>query len=244
MVWFWFREVALEQHGGLDLKAKLADKSISVAIYHTAGKGTRLSPLPGAENNNKPAVKLPVPGGLTILEAVVKQTGAYAGRGAGRLSVFWGDQVFIPSAAVDAAPTAEVDILCSLGPMPATSDEWEARGLHKYGLIAVNEAGEAAQVEKVTYDVAMALLASLGGVKAAGPSLGSFSVSSAMLTALCAEFAPELAAKSGSLDTDPHFWMPLTLAEAAYVEIMAKKDMATADATAHHARINALGARV
>ena len=26
----------------------------SVAIYHTAGKGTRLAPLPGAENNNKP----------------------------------------------------------------------------------------------------------------------------------------------------------------------------------------------
>ena len=26
----------------------------AVAIYHTAGKGTRLAPLPGAENNNKP----------------------------------------------------------------------------------------------------------------------------------------------------------------------------------------------
>ena len=25
-----------------------------MAIYHTAGKGTRLAPLPGAENNNKP----------------------------------------------------------------------------------------------------------------------------------------------------------------------------------------------
>ena len=31
----------------------------TVAIYHTAGKGTRLAPLPGAENNNKPGVKLP-----------------------------------------------------------------------------------------------------------------------------------------------------------------------------------------
>ena len=29
------------------------------ALYHTAGKGTRLAPLPGAENNNKPGVKLP-----------------------------------------------------------------------------------------------------------------------------------------------------------------------------------------
>ena len=29
---------------------------MSVAIYHTAGKGTRLAPLPGAENNNKPGL--------------------------------------------------------------------------------------------------------------------------------------------------------------------------------------------
>ena len=50
------------------------------------GKGTRLAPLPGAENNNKPGVKLPAcvalkSGGarpITILEAVIKQTGAYA----------------------------------------------------------------------------------------------------------------------------------------------------------------------
>lgn len=60
----------------------------------------RLAPLPGAENNNKPGVKLPscltvegarVP--LTILEAVCKQTGVYAASRKGRLSVYWGDQV-------------------------------------------------------------------------------------------------------------------------------------------------------
>lgn len=44
---------------------------------------SRLAPLPGAENNNKPGVKLPasldldgVATPLTILEAVLKQTGA------------------------------------------------------------------------------------------------------------------------------------------------------------------------
>lgn len=49
---------------------------ISVGLYHTAGKGTRLSPLPGAENNNKPAVQLPVPaqgGCATILEVGVSR---------------------------------------------------------------------------------------------------------------------------------------------------------------------------
>merc|ERR1719159_884315 len=48
---------------GVDLAQRLRDGA-AVAIYHTAGKGTRLAPLPGSENNNKPGVKLP--GLLTI----------------------------------------------------------------------------------------------------------------------------------------------------------------------------------
>jgi len=69
---------------GYDLDGVLRDGS-TVALYHTAGKGTRLAPLPGAENNNKPAVKLPAlleVGGsqqpLTVLEAVMRQTSSYA----------------------------------------------------------------------------------------------------------------------------------------------------------------------
>jgi len=45
--------------------------------FHTAGKGTRLAPLPGSENNNKPGVKLPATYGtgapISILEGVVQQ---------------------------------------------------------------------------------------------------------------------------------------------------------------------------
>ena len=29
---------------------------ISAALFHTAGKGTRMAPLPASENNNKPGV--------------------------------------------------------------------------------------------------------------------------------------------------------------------------------------------
>jgi hypothetical protein len=77
----------------MDLDALLSGGK-SVAMFHTAGKGTRLAPLPGSESNNKPAVKLPglvdvdgssVP--LTILEGVIKQTGVYAASRGGRLSV-------------------------------------------------------------------------------------------------------------------------------------------------------------
>ncbi len=99
---------AAERHGGVDISAQLRDGSVSIGLYHTAGKGTRLAPLPGAENNNKPGVKLPatvrvagqaVP--MTILEAVIRQTGCYARSRPGRLSVFWGDQIFVPTVPVD-----------------------------------------------------------------------------------------------------------------------------------------------
>jgi hypothetical protein len=42
--------------GEIDLDALLQDGTISAALYHTAGKGTRLAPLPASENNNKPGV--------------------------------------------------------------------------------------------------------------------------------------------------------------------------------------------
>jgi len=41
---------------GVDLEDMLSQKKISAALYHTAGKGTRLAPLPASENNNKPGV--------------------------------------------------------------------------------------------------------------------------------------------------------------------------------------------
>jgi len=116
-----------------------------------------------------------------------------------------------------------------------TKEEWEAEELHQYGLIAVDPRGAATQLEKVTYDVAKAYLPA--DVEKVGTSLGSFSVTSALMTALLEEFAPELGAKSACLDSDPHFWMPLTLQEDDYVAVMAKKKTAEAEARAHFARM-------
>jgi hypothetical protein len=187
---------------GIDLEKGMLDGSFSVGMYHTAGKGTRLAPIPGAENNNKPGVKLPgvvKAGGqtlpLTILEAVIKQTGSYAPSRKGRLSVFWGDQVFVPSVEVDYDGSKyHADILACMGPMP-TKEVWEEKGYSSYGLIAMGATGEGAQVEKVDFDTATKLLSGLGEVTSVGPSLGSFSVSAELLTCLSAEYAPELAAK-------------------------------------------------
>lgn len=222
-----------------DILSELVAGKISIGLYHTAGKGTRLAPLPGSENNNKPGVKLPatvsmdgkaVP--MTILEAVIKQTGCYAKSRLGRLSVFWGDQVFIPTAPVEYTVTHHADILCSLGPMPS-EEVWREKGMDKYGLIAVNSSGNAAQVEKVQHATAVQLLASLGEIQSVGVSLGSFSISHQLLTTLLEEFAPELAAKSGKLDSDPHLWMPMTLERSSYAQIMTQKGV-SAEASGRH----------
>jgi hypothetical protein len=214
---------------GADLDAMLASGG-TVGIYHTAGKGTRLAPLPGAENNNKPGVKLPslvevspgVTSELTILEAVVRQTGCYAPHRAGRCSVFWGDQIFVPAAGHLPSGSHHADILAQMGPMPS-EEEWTLKGLDKYGLITVNDQNEAAQVEKVSYETAQTLLKTFGKVTSVGPSLGSFSLSNEMLMALLTEFAADLASKQAKMDSDPHFWMPLTLAKDAYVSVMVTK---------------------
>ena len=99
----------------------------------------------------------------------------------------------------------------------------------------------ATQLEKVTYDTAKQFLPP--DVEKVGTSLGSFSLTAALMEALLGEFAPELAAKSACLDSDPHFWMPLTLKEADYVAVMSKKGTSAAEATAHYARMKSFRAK-
>ena len=48
--------LAAEKYDGFDLEGALASGTVSAALYHTAGKGTRMAPLPASENNNKPGV--------------------------------------------------------------------------------------------------------------------------------------------------------------------------------------------
>ena len=81
---------------------------------------------------------------------------------------------------------------------------------------------------------------SLGGIADVGTSLGSFSVTAALLEALTAEFAKELDAKRGCFDSDPHWWMPMTLPLDAYVALMAKKGIDAVASTAHHGRVRAM----
>lgn len=168
------------------------------------------------------------------------------------MSVFWGDQVFLPTAPFDAPPTHHADILCTLlGTTAPTAQEWTDQGLEKYGVIAVvgdddnNNNGkplEAAQVEKVSHATATAMLGALGQIRQVGPSLGSFSVSSVFLQALCSEFATELSEKTSKFDTDPHFWMPLTLPEESYISLMKQKGTPEEESKSHYGRMAAMKA--
>ncbi len=133
----------------------------------------------------------------------MRQTGIYASSRSGRLSVFWGDQIFVPTSPFKCSPTHHVDIMCTLEKEPPTEKVWKEKGLEKYGVIAVSggDSGDAAQVEKVDHATAMRMLKNLGDIARVGPSLGSFSVSAKILQALCVEFKAELDAKDGKLDT-------------------------------------------
>ncbi len=239
------RQKLLEQHK-IDL-VKCLEEGFSMGMYHTAGKGTRLAPLVFSEKNNKSAVLLPgilpLPTGpepLTILEAVIKQTSIYAAGRAGRLSVFWGDQIFIPSSTPPRSSTSHADILIRQFVAPPGMFDWEEQQLHCYGLITMDATGNAQQVEKQDFPSFMALcelgkLRSQGGI---GLSLGSFSLSSALLMALIEEFEPELKHRYGRMDSDPHFWMAFTLDRVTYVMLMEIKGVNTAEAEAHWIRMN------
>ncbi len=108
--------------------------------------------------------------------------------------MFWGDQVFIPSAETGGAISHHIQILCKLGPM-MNEEEWKERRMEKYGLIAVGASDEAVQVEKVNYSTAQSILRELGTIKCIGVSLGSFSISSRLLVLLLCTFKPELQTK-------------------------------------------------
>ncbi len=204
-----------------DLKG-LLESGGSVAMYHTAGKGTRMAPLPAAEANNKSAIKLPrmimingVMTPITVLEAVIFQTGIFASSRSARLCVYWGDQVFIPSQPVQFSGRHHAEILDIRGTVPQDSKIWESEW-QSYGLIIPAEDDEVLQREKQSWDDLQGLIdfgvakPDQSGCLVLGKSLGSFSLSSMLLVALLQEFAPELTKRQGKMDTDPHLWMPLT----------------------------------
>lgn len=220
----------------------------SVAIYHTAGEGKRLAPLVLSEGNNKSAVKLPgrrLLGDskelLTILEAVIKQTSLYSSLLRGRVSVFWADQLFIPSLSLSQttlnAPIALFTKL--LHPLEWDQNTWDRMHLKDYGITVFDSQKTPLLLEKLTYQEISFLqrIKRIDTAKEIGISMGSFSLSGEMAMALLKEFEPELLKKRGKMDTDPDFWMPLTLDRNLYCSSMMIKGVSLEDSALHYRRM-------
>ncbi len=235
---------------GIDILEK-QKSGASVALYHTAGKGMRLFPMAATEYNNKSGVKLPgliiLDGSrepITLLEAVIKQTALYAPDRKGRLSVFWGDQILIPSESCDYSPKSHIDILAKFIPLP-THQQWNEQKLDNYGLFCLNSSNDVKLIDKSDFSTFQHLLKGSkisveGGM---GLSLGSFSLSLPLTLALIQEFKHELDEKKVKMDSDPFFWMPLTLDEETYLLAVPKKGCRSEEIRAHFMRMQAFKAR-
>lgn len=208
-----------------DLWARI-EGGASVGIWHTAGRGQRLYPLPAVDGGDKAAVRLPgavgvggVEAPITLLEAAIRGARALDRVGGGRISVFWGDQLVAPARPLR-PPTHPVALLGRVGPIPDAA-AWERHGLRHYGLVALGADGAGAQLEKLERGAFSAVVGggALGPVGAVATSLGSFSMTPALARALLGAFAPELEARAGRLDTDPGWWMPLSLPSAAWAAL-------------------------
>jgi ADP-glucose pyrophosphorylase len=217
---------AKEQFGIDILQCQLGGSA--VAMYHTAGFGKRLAPLTISEFGIKSAVKLPglirpisaedpEPLLITLLEATIKQSGVYGKSRKGRLSVFWSDQVFIPSNSCFYQPDSHIDILIKMIPFP-TEERWKEQHLENYGLIAWNTSTQAKLFDKCSYTAFYEILAAHDEISQnrLAISMGTFSLSTEMMVALLDEFKDELLEKKVLFDSDPYFWMPLTLDYETY----------------------------
>jgi len=215
-------------------RAMLGDDALvgSAGVFHAAGAGTRLEPLT-SRACEKPRVRLPgvvrIDGrddAITLLEAVIRSANPWAA--AGRVAVWWGDQLFEGTPAVAEAPV-------SLLVQPLADAEaatWASEGLHAYGVVATD--APVAHVEKA--DRATFVRAIGREPSAVARSLGVFSADPALLAALADVSAPDLAA-GRRLDTDRGWWMPLTLTSDGYAHACAAAGLSEVEARAWHARL-------
>ena len=234
------RKKALELYGK-DI-FELQKKGASIAIYHTAGQGKRLFPLTASEYNDKSSVKLPsnIQNGscLTILEAIILQTHQYVKRSTGRLSVYWTDQFFFPFNEYQEPQNNHINIFVKNIDQPDKSS-YEADALSNYGLIARLKSNRLKLLEKLDYATFSKINESLLFRNSSWSiSLGSFNLSCSMTFALLKEFEHEIKTKSCKLDSDYHFWMPITLDPDTYASQLAKQGNDLGFISKHYDRMN------
>jgi|GEM_PF-1853797 len=206
-------------------------RDANIAIYHTAGFGSRVWPITGSEFGSKSRISMPryldqngrkVP--MTLLESTLFQSSIFAKNRSGRIMVFWGDQVFIPTVPLEelqSSTDSPVEILALVGQFPYEDI------VNKYGLIALESetpgqwtAARLMQKPK-TVEAARNFIAAHSKITAAAKSLGSFTVDRSFWDAMMRSYRSELNEETPSeqakfrADTDGDWWIPLTTLEFA-----------------------------
>ncbi|MDI6602993.1 MAG: hypothetical protein QME57_02630 [Patescibacteria group bacterium] len=210
-----------------DLKATLEQKG-TLAIYHAAGYGKRMAPLCGTEVNNKPGVKLPkiIKIGereslLRVLEAVIFSTQIFAKSREGRICVFWGDQVFLPSRAFKLETKLPVEILGVKKRVFLSKKDWQ-KDWQQYGVLIPTKKRGILMREKISWQKFQRFLEKGYLQKdreekvTLFKSLGCFSISLPFLETLFEEFFKEIELKRRNLGTDFYLWVPLTSRKREY----------------------------
>lgn len=212
---------------------KLLKEKKKIAIYHTAGKGKRMAPLCGTEKNNKPAIKLPKPIKInkknnlfSILEAVIYSTQIFAKNQEGRIFVFWGDQIILPSNNISLSlkKTPPIEILGIKYKINFSKKEWEENNWKNYGVLIPLKNNQFIHREKISFKELKkikkiySLKESEKGKIEIIKSLGCFSLDFRFLKTLLLEFKKEIKEKKEKLDIEPALWEALTSDEKEYVK--------------------------
>lgn len=176
---------------------------------------------------------------MTILDAVIKQTAPFAQSRKGRLSVFWGDQVFIPSNLCSYKPMHHIDILVKLEAGVPTLEEWQEEEWGNYGLVGTKIDGDAQVLEKPSFEMLQQLIATKKFLKSGGmgKSLGSFSLSAPLTFALFELFREDLQHKRVHFDSDHLFWMAMTLEESCFKTALEQKEYSSSFLDTHYDRM-------
>ncbi|MFA6636447.1 MAG: hypothetical protein WCV56_05020 [Candidatus Omnitrophota bacterium] len=192
----------------------------SVFMFHTAGKGTRLSPLTAAEHNSKSRIKLPgevqTEEGLrpiTVLESAIRAASIYAASREDRLSVFWADQVVLNELDAKFDGGHDVEIFVQSVPMDG--------GISSYGFVIPKENGECLLREKLDEGRIRKMFPGISNTILR--SIGSFSLSFEFFACLADSEREAVLARKGELNTDRDWWQAFTSDIEEYTDLALEK---------------------
>jgi len=155
------------------------------------------------------------------LEGAIFSTQIFAKSREGRITIFWGDQVFIPSGTTERETNLPGEIFGIKKRFSLSKKDWQ-KNWQQYGILIPTKKRGILLREKVSWPKIQKLLEKgylkedREGKVTLIKSLGCFSISISFLESLLDEFLKEIEVKRRNLTTDFHLWVPLTSRKKEY----------------------------